>query len=97
MAAAAHLLWGEGWQEAQDRWHGELLREHGWKICYVSPGARSCAEFPSAWGRSDGLPVVEPPQGGVLQNQYVDHPRLGTVLGGPPNSGKTVIAYRLAR
>lgn len=97
LAAAAHLLWGEGWQEAQDRWHGELLREHGWKICYVSPGARSCAEFPSAWGRSDGLPVVEPPQVGVLQNQYVDHPRLGTVLGGPPNSGKTVIAYRLAR
>ncbi|PRH78202.1 hypothetical protein C6N75_16175 [Streptomyces solincola] len=99
---AAALLWGTAWDEAEDRWHAETLRRRGWRVVYASPtglapgGADAWQEDPAE------PPLVEADQVDVLQGQFTmqaqsaHQTRLGMVLAGPANSGKSVIARQLA-
>ncbi|GAA4813565.1 hypothetical protein [Streptomyces ziwulingensis] len=92
---AAELLWEDEWDATRDRWHTEVLREQGWRVLYTTPGP-GAAQDVSTWQRNpEEPPLAEADQAGALQTQYLLQPRLGMVLGGPPNSGKTVIARQL--
>ncbi|MCM1936614.1 hypothetical protein NC239_00170 [Streptomyces sp. G3] len=92
---AAELLWGSKWDDAQDRWHTENLQAQRWSIVYATPGSRAF-QGTSAWQEDpDEPPLVEAPQVASLHGQLILQPKLGMVLGGPMNSGKSVIARQL--
>ncbi|MFD6420458.1 hypothetical protein [Streptomyces sp. NPDC060198] len=92
---AAELLWGSEWDDAQDRWHAENLQAQRWSIVYATPGSRA-PQGTWAWQEdSDEPPLVEAPQVASLHGQLILQPKLGMVLGGPMNSGKSVIARQV--
>lgn len=93
---AAQALWGEKWTAVRRRWDTEALQAHRWRILYASQPAPIPAD--TGWGTEPaGLPLIETPHVSRLQDQYVLQTNLTMILGGPANSGKSVIARQLAR
>ncbi|KOU89141.1 hypothetical protein ADK61_01935 [Streptomyces sp. XY66] len=93
---AAELLWGSEWDGVQDRWHSESLQEQRWSIVYATPESRD-VQGALVWQEDpDEPPLVESSQVASLHGQLLLQPKQGMVLGGPANSGKSVIARQLA-
>ncbi|QFG22909.1 hypothetical protein [Actinomadura sp. WMMB 499] len=96
LSGAARVLWGGDWEAARRRWDEEALHAYGWSILYTSSSALT--PVPGGdWGTAaPGLPLIRSDRAEMLQGQYIRQPKLAMILGGPPNSGKSVIARQVA-
>ncbi|WP_328998976.1 hypothetical protein OHA18_31590 [Kribbella sp. NBC_00709] len=97
IAGAAALLWGSGWEAALEGARQELLKKAGWSwSTMVTPRRRGQTK-----DSRSALPMVESGLVGNLVHKFAtasgDSKTTAAIVGGPPSSGKSVIAAQVAR